>query len=190
MKPRDRRTLFKSTLAFLLGLRGVGRAHAQDEEAARKARPQEGDFLIYAFGDKQGETVRIADLEPNGEQVTCYAKDPNTGVVRDGSRLNQVLVLRFDPEELAEETRAVSAEGVVAYSGICTHTGCDISMWDDGTRYMLCSCHETEFDPRNSAVVISGPAPRRLPYLPLKQEDGTLIAAGSFSGKIRFQKEL
>ena len=186
---KDRRTLFKSTLAWWLGLGAVGRARAQDTAVdARKARPQEGDVLVYAFGEKKGETVRVDDLAVSSEQVTCYAKDPATGVVRDGSRLNQVLVLRFDPEQLAEETRQVSADGVVAYSAICTHTGCDISMWEEP--YMICSCHETEFDPRDSAVVVSGPAPRRLPYLPLKQEEGVLIAAGGFSATIHFQKEL
>ena len=146
--------------------------------------------MVYAFGRNEGEPVRPADILRDSEQVTCYAKDPTSGVVRDGSRLNQVLLLRFDPEELAEETRMVSAEGVVAYSGICPHTGCDVSMWSDESKNMLCSCHDSEFDPRNRAEVKSGPAPRRLPFLPLKVENGVLVAAGGFSAKIRFQKEL
>ena len=123
------------------------------------------------------------------EQITCYAMDPEGGVVRDGSRLNQVLLLRFEPASLTPETRAASVDGVVAYSGICTHTGCDVSDWSPATEFLLCSCHESEFDPRDGADVISGPAPRRLPSLPLRLEDGVLVAAGGFSARIRFQKE-
>jgi|SRR5947209_17821716 len=55
--------------------------------------------------------------------------DPVTKVVRDGSLLNQVAWVRLDPSLLSEETRAQAAEGIVAYSAICTHQGCPISMW-------------------------------------------------------------
>ena len=90
--------------------------------------------------------------------------------------------------ELTEATLAISAEGVVAYSGICPHTGCDVSKWAAQRRNVLCSCHDSEFDPRDGAVVRSGPAPRRLPALPLRIVDGVLQAAGGFDARIRFEK--
>ena len=124
-----------------------------------------------------------------GPQVICYAKEPYTGVVRDGSRLNQVLLLRLDPEELSEESRAASARGIVAYSAICPHTGCDVSLWRPESRNLRCSCHDSEFDPRRGARVESGPAPRRLPTLPLSAADDLIVAAGGFDARIRFQRE-
>ena len=183
----DRRTALWR-LASLVGLGALGPLEAQTHSDPRKARPLEGDVFVYAFGERAGQTVRGNDLQRNAEQVICWAMDPATGVVRDGSRLNQVLLLRFDPEELSEATRAVSADGIVAYSGICPHTGCDISNWARERRNLLCSCHDSEFDPRQQAVVKSGPAPRRLPALPIRVVDGVLEAAAGFDARIRFEK--
>ena len=186
----DRRALLKTALGGLLGLRSRRRLQAQP--GARdpgKERPQEGDVFVHGLGDRKGEIVELDDVLPNSAQLMCYAKEPVSGVVRDGSRLNQVLLLRFDPQELSAATLALSAAGVVAYSGICPHTGCDVSLWRDETRNLLCSCHDSEFDPRASAVVTSGPAPRRLPSLPLAVENGVLKAAGGFSARIRFERE-
>lgn len=134
--------------------------------------------------------VTVDDLEVGQPQVTAWAKDPESGVVRDGSRLNQVLLVRLEPDEIGETTRALSADGVVAYSGICPHTGCDVSRWRSETGNLLCSCHDSEFDPRDLAEVRSGPAPRRLPALPLASDGGVLVAAGGFTAKIRFQQGL
>ena len=44
--------------------------------------------------------------------------DPATGVARDGSRLNQVILIRLDPATLDADTAARAADGIVAYSGI------------------------------------------------------------------------
>ena len=46
--------------------------------------------------------------------------DPAAHTVRNGSRLNQVLLVWFDPASLDEETRPHTAEGIVAYSAICS----------------------------------------------------------------------
>ena len=185
---QDRRTVLRSALGLGLAVRGLDVLQAQSDDP-RKARPQEGDRFVFAFGPRQGETVRVEDVPLASEQLICYALDPATGAVRDGSRLNQVLLLRFDPDSLAPETRAASADGVVAYSGICTHTGCDIEDWSEEAEFLVCGCHDSEFDPRDAAEVISGPAPRRLPSLPLRSEGGVLVAAGGFSATIRFERE-
>lgn len=184
----DRRTVLRSALGLGLAVRGLDVLHAQSDDP-RKARPQEGDRFVFAFGSRQGETVRVEDVPLASEQLICYAMEPASGTVRDGSRLNQVLLLRFDPDSLAPETREASAGGVVAYSGICTHTGCDIEDWSEEAEFLVCGCHDSEFDPRDAAEVISGPAPRRLPSLPLRSEGGVLVAAGGFSATIRFERE-
>ena len=185
---QNRRTVLKSALGLGLTVRGLNVLHAQDDDP-RRVRPQAGDRFVFAFGPRQGETIRVDDVPVASEQIFSFAMDPSSGAVRDGSLLNQVLLLRFDPDSLAPETREASVDGVVAYSGICPHTGCDVEGWSEDTGFLVCSCHDSEFDPRDGAEVISGPAPRRLPSLPLRSEDGVLVAAGGFSATIRFEEE-
>ena len=110
--------------------------------------------------------------------------DPESEIVRDGTRLNQIILVRLDPAVLDAETAARSADGIVAFSGVCSHTDCDVSDWFDDTRTLFCPCHESEFDPARGGEVTGGPAPRRLAALPLKIVDGTLLAAGSFIGRV------
>ena len=47
-----------------------------------------------------------------------------------------------------------------------------------------CACHNSEYDPRQSAKVLFGPAPRRLAALPLAISDGALTVAVPFVGKV------
>jgi rieske iron-sulfur protein len=114
--------------------------------------------------------------------------DPQTKTVRNGSRLNKVLLLRLDPEDFNSVTKEHAAEGVVAYSAICTHTGCDVTNWDPDRRLLACPCHYSVYDPKQKAQVISGPAPRPLPVLPLKIVDGGLVVAKPFIGRAGFQQ--
>jgi Rieske Fe-S protein len=51
-----------------------------------------------------------------------------------------------------------------------------------------CFCHNSEFDPRQSAQVVFGPAPRRLAALPLSTTDGSLTIAATFVGKVGAQQ--
>ena len=97
-----------------------------------------------------------------------------------------------NPEPLSEETRSRSADGIVAYSVICTHTGCPVSEWvkaEGGDKNVLkCPCHNSEFDPREGAQVVFGPAPRRLAALPPAIADGSLTVAATFVGKVGAQQ--
>jgi rieske iron-sulfur protein len=183
-----RRQILKGALGLGFALPLVGTGGAQEAEA-RNLRPQAGDRLVFAAGDRKGAVIAPADLPIGGPQVLAYPQDAKSSVIRDGSRLNQVALVRLDPEELSEETLAYAADGVVAYSAVCTHQGCPVSMWQDEAQMLFCSCHASEFDPRNGAEVVAGPAPRRLAALPLKAEDGVLIAAAEFSGRVGFKRE-
>jgi rieske iron-sulfur protein len=113
-------------------------------------------------------------------------------VIRDGSRLNELLVVRLDPAELDDETRSRSADGIVAYSAVCTHAGCPVTAWMRGATgdkdVFKCFCHNSEFDPRQAAQVVFGPAPRRLASLPLAAADGSLSVAATFVGKVGAQQ--
>ena len=70
----------------------------------------------------------VDDLELGGPLAQAYPADPS-GVVRDGTRFNLVIVVRIGSDGLSEETRERSADGVVAYSCVCTHQACPVNMW-------------------------------------------------------------
>ena len=94
--------------------------------------------------------------------------------------------MRLAPDALSAETRARAADGVVAYSGVCTHTGCDVTDWVAAAQHFKCPCHDSEYDPSDAARVLSGPAPWQLAALPLKIADGALAVAAPFVGNVGF----
>jgi len=177
-----RRTLLKGALGLGLTLPLLEARAAAVEDDPSKARPEEGDQFVYFTGERKGAIVKAEDLPIGGPQVLVYPKDPKTDAVRDGSRLNQVIMIRLEPEQLSEATSANAADGVVAYSAACTHEACPVSMWKEGTLY--CACHGSQYDPKDAAKVVGGPAPRRLAMLPLRIEEGVLVAAGPFTGRV------
>ena len=166
-------------------LAGVGLALGQADAAS--SRPRIGDVLVKA-GDATKTPLTPRDIQSGAPQMLAWAMDPADGTVRSGSRLNQVILLRLDPDTLSPDTRARSADGVVAYSSICTHTGCDVDDWEPNARLLACQCHSSQFDPRDGAKVVDGPAPRPLPALPLKIVDGKLVVAQPFTAPIAFEK--
>jgi Rieske Fe-S protein len=181
-----RRAVLKLALAVGLTLPVVDLVGAQDD-TRRKARPQANDRLVFAGGDRKGELITLADLPAGGPPLTAYPMEPTARVIRDDSRLNQILVVRLDPSRLNGDTRARAADGIVAYSAVCTHTGCDVWDWQPASGTIKCPCHFSEFDLKESARVLNGPAPRRLPALPLKVVDGTPTVAASFVGRPGFE---
>lgn len=110
--------------------------------------------------------------------------EPAAKVVRSGSRLNKVLLVRLDPATLVGVTRERAADGVVAYSGICPHAGCEVNVWSAEQKTLECSCHYSHYDPRDGAAVIDGPTPRALAALPLKLAEGKLVVAKPFSARV------
>lgn len=182
-----RRQILGGALALGLAVPWAERAAADDDPT--KARPQAGDVLVYMKGERKGEVVAAEDVPLGGPQVLAYPMDPATNTVRKASRLNQVALVRFDPAELTEETRTNAADGVVVYSAICTHQACPVSFWKKEKQTLFCSCHGSQFDPKDAAKKLSGPAPRRLAMLPVKMENGVLTVAGEFIGKLGSKKK-
>lgn len=181
-----RRALLRAALGAGVFLCAPRHAASQTADP-RTQRPQAGDRFVFAGGERIGQIITPGDLLADKPPLMAYPSDPSSRVVRDGSRLNQILLVRLAPEELDEDTRARSADGVVAYSGVCTHTGCDVTLWQAETRRFRCPCHDSEFDPRDKGRVVGGPAPRRLPRLPVKIVDGVIVAGGSFMSQPGFQ---
>ena len=151
---------------------------------ATSMRPQPGDNLVFMIGDKEGKTITPADLEVGAKPSLAYPKDPSTGVVRDGARFNVLIVSRLDPAEISEETKPLSADGVVAYSAVCTHNGCLIADINETHHELVCNCHGSTFDAGKNGKIVVGPATRRLAILPLKMADGNVTVAADFDGRL------
>jgi rieske iron-sulfur protein len=161
-------------------------ASAQTEPA--RERPKEGDLLIAVSAAANAEPLKPDDLQLDGKQTFAWPMDPESKTVRSRSRLNKVLLLRLDPEGFDAETKEHAADSIVAYSAICVHTGCDVTNWDPKRQLLECPCHYSTYDPKEGGKVVSGPAPRRLPALPLKIADSRLVVAKPFTGRAGFQQ--
>ncbi|HMR48516.1 MAG TPA: Rieske 2Fe-2S domain-containing protein [Arachnia sp.] len=100
------------------------------------------------------------------------------------SAKSAIIVVRMDPESIRipESRRDWQVSGILAYSKICTHVGCPISLWERQTHHLLCPCHQSTFDLGNSGLVVFGPAARALPQLPITVDDeGYLVARSDFT---------
>ena len=179
-----RHAMLGAALALSPLLNIPARADDQPDETAKW--PQPGDHLVFLGGPKNGQPAHADDLELGGPQVQAYPADPK-GVVRDGSLLNLVVLVRVGNDGLDEQTRKLSVDGAVAYSAICTHQACPVIQWSTEKMAMVCSCHGSTYDPKQSAKVIFGPAPLPLAGLPLKSDNGLLIVAGGFIGPVGMQ---
>jgi len=171
----QRRKALKAAAGMAL-LAGAGLRPAQAAEDG----PRTGDWLVLA-DDEAKKPIGAADVKLGEKPLIAYPFDPAAKAVRDGSRMNRILLVRLDPGSLDGATQPRAAEGVVAYSAFCTHMGCDVNAWVAAEKVLLCFCHFSKFDPSQEAAVTGGPAPRPLPALPIKLEDGKFVVAGAFS---------
>jgi len=183
-KKLDRRTVLGGLCAAGLAVPVAGTAQEPDPDSLMP--PQPDDVLVYAFGDEAGNVIASDALDVDNKQIFAWAMNPVTGVVRNGTRMNQLVLVRVSPERMSEMTAARSIGGLVAYSGVCSHTGCDVTDWNSEFQRFQCPCHESQFDPADGARVVGGPAPCQLAALPLKEIEGKVGVAGEFEGRLGF----
>jgi ubiquinol-cytochrome c reductase iron-sulfur subunit len=138
--------------------------------------------------DESGKPWKAADIE----EQNFYTAFPEGG--NDEELGASLIVVRLPTSELAlpSQLAGYDAGGIVAYSKICTHAGCAISMYraplfqpDSPRPALVCPCHYSTFDPARGGTVLFGPAGRPLPMLPLEVDaKGYLRAKGNFSGAV------
>ncbi len=145
--------------------------------------------------DTIGTPILASDLEI-GDLVNCLPHaiyDPERyGLTHEdveGHNLqvektkSALILLRMEPGDIkpGKGRENWDVNGIVAYSKICTHVGCPISLNERTTHHLLCPCHQSTFDLADAGHVIFGPAGRPLPQLQLEVDDeGYLVAAGDF----------
>jgi quinol---cytochrome c reductase iron-sulfur subunit len=134
--------------------------------------------------DDQGRPYLAADIEIG----TFYTALPEGG---DPEHLGAgLIVVRLPPQynHLPAARRGWAPEGIMAYSKICPHAGCAISLYRYPTYQptsagpaFTCPCHYSTFSPGEGGRLTFGPAGRSLPQLPLMIDSrGHLRAAGPF----------
>lgn len=191
------------------GGEGVSRRGVLLGGAAATGAVLGGALIIPAasLGPKPGDRIGSSPwrrgtrvVSEAGEQLTPAQVGVGTFVTgfpegADRRELGSPVVLvRLDEGDLdlPADRSGWDAEGVLAFSKICTHAGCTINLY----RYpsfppqspgpaLVCPCHYSTFDPATGGNRIFGPAGRSLPQLPLGLDGaGKLIAGGEFSGPI------
>ena len=141
-----------------------------------------------ALVDEDGRPVE-ADAVAVGGFITAFPAGADRREL--GS---PVVVVHVDPRtlDLPAERRTWAPEGLLAYSKVCTHAGCAVSLLrypsyerTSGPPALVCPCHYSTFDVRRAAKVTLGPAGRPLPQLPLRLDGRRrLVAAGPLSGSV------
>jgi ubiquinol-cytochrome c reductase iron-sulfur subunit len=104
------------------------------------------------------------------------------------------VLVRVEPDtiDLPPRRRRWAPQGILAFSQICTHAGCAITLFrypvDEQTSKppaLVCPCHYSTFDVRRGARPVFGPAVRPLAQLPLAVDaDGFLVADGPLAGSV------
>ena len=143
---------------------------------------QKGDQLMAAKGDNK-QPLKIQDIPIGVKPVLAYAMDPATQKLRDTSRMDKLLLLRFDEAELTPEAKAIAVSGVLAFSAICTHQGCEVTEWSKADKSLLCFCHLSKFNPLQTGSVVKGPASKSLPWIGLASDNEVLVINSGFSAK-------
>ena len=182
-----RRKLIKGSLAGALGLfalppvlllRDLGPLPKKQLEttswkAGTRLVTDPGNRPILASDLQVGAVVQtLPELAQGAERLLSdMAKDP-------------VLLIRLRPEDflLTPAKLAMTHEGIIAFSKICSHMGCAVALYEQQTKHLLCPCHQSTFDVPRGAKVIFGPAARPLPQLDITVDaEGYLIARAPFS---------
>jgi Rieske Fe-S protein len=142
------------------------------------------DLLCFSSGPRQGSVITPTDVISGQAPITAWPMAPQQRLVKDGSRFNLLLVVRLDPKSLDDIEKTRAAEGIVAFSAICTHAACTVSEWLADVQHFKCPCHLSEYDPKLGCQVVFGPAPRPLPALPLKIVNRSLKVASGFTDHV------
>jgi ubiquinol-cytochrome c reductase iron-sulfur subunit len=128
-----------------------------------------------------GTPIRPGDNEP-GSLETVFPQVPGGNRESDAA----TMLIRLRPEQVDSARPREGQEDYgygdyVAYSKICTHAGCPVSLYEQETSRILCPCHQSQFDVTQGAKPVFGPATRSLPQLPLTVDDeGYFVARGDY----------
>jgi ubiquinol-cytochrome c reductase iron-sulfur subunit len=128
-----------------------------------------------------GTPIRPGDQLP-GSLQTVFPAVPGGNRASDAA----TMLFRLRPEQMAVNQPRPGQENFgyadyVAYSKICTHAGCPVSLYEQETSRILCPCHQSQFDITQGAKPVFGPATRPLPQLPITVDgEGFFVARSDY----------
>jgi ubiquinol-cytochrome c reductase iron-sulfur subunit len=128
-----------------------------------------------------GTPIRPGDQQPGSIQ-TVFPAVPGGNTAADAA----TMLFRLRPEQVAEYKPRKGQAGFgygdyVAFSKICTHAGCPVSLYEQETSRILCPCHQSQFLIIDGAKPVFGPAVRALPQLPITVDsEGYLVARSDY----------
>jgi ubiquinol-cytochrome c reductase iron-sulfur subunit len=182
-----RRSLIKRSLGAALGLsalspllllRDLGPLPGKELE---KTTWKSGTYLVTDPGNRR---IKASDLEVGAvAQVLPEIEHPEHRKLSDIGK-DAVLLIRLRPQEfnLEADKLAMTHDGIIAFSKICSHMGCAVALYEQQTKHLLCPCHQSTFDVTRGAKVIFGPSARPLPQLDITIDgEGYLVARNEFS---------
>jgi len=127
-----------------------------------------------------GTPIRPEDLKPGAIQ-TVFPDVPGGNSASDAA----TMLIRLRPGDQVHQRpgRAGYHYGdYYAYSKICTHAGCPVSLFEEQDKRLLCPCHQSQFDLLDGCRPIFGPASRSLPQLPVTvDKEGYFIAKSDYT---------
>ena len=182
-----RRKLIKRSLGAAIGLfalppvlllRDLGplpkkQLETTNWKAGTRLLTDPGNRPILASDLEVGAVVQVLPAVEHLDErpLSDIAKDP-------------VLLIRLREQDfqLTPEKLAMTHDGIIAFSKICSHMGCAVALYEQQTKHLLCPCHQSTFDVTRGAKVIFGPAARPLPQLDITIDaEGYLIARAAFN---------
>lgn len=151
--------------------------------------PKTHDTFVYNDGPNKGQDVKTADIVLDAPPISVQAKDSEDGEVRE-SEHSEVLMYRVNAETIPIEWRSDSADGILAYSAICTKDATLIKPkdFDPASKQVICSTCKTQYDLINGAEVKGGPGKRALPQVPIHDHDGLLRISHGIIGWIGIKR--
>jgi ubiquinol-cytochrome c reductase iron-sulfur subunit len=123
--------------------------------------------------------VKLGDMEIGGIQTVM----PEGFSTVNEFALAPTILIRFAPGQIkSAKEQNWGVDNHVAYSKICSHAGCPISLYEQQTHHLLCPCHQSTFQMDEDAKVIFGPAARPLSQLRISLDpEGFFVADGDYA---------
>ena len=177
-----RRPLLKRSIGLAVGALGVMPLISLIGAMVKKP----GQDLLHtpwaegvALVTYDGRPVRPGDMDP-GAIATVFPGVPGGNRASDAP----VMLIRLRAGQTVKPRKGQQDYGwqdYIAFSKICTHAGCPVSLYEQQTARLLCPCHQSQFDVLQDGKPVFGPATRSLPALAIKLADaGYFVARGDF----------
>lgn len=197
-----RRSMIKRTAGAAVGVLGLGLViiplggfiqnpwkHSESKDSLwhtgwKKRYSGEKVFLRKDTGvADEVALVRPSDMAAGALQTVFPFRESE----RDDSEALSAALERADNPVMLFRFRTQDAERIVkrhgqedfnygdyyAYTKVCSHLGCPVSLYEQQTQRALCPCHQSQFDMIDYGKPVFGPATRALAQLPIDVDPDT-----------------